>query len=403
MAMNEATEPLTGKDAVEAAQGYRPMPVYDPVKAAEPEFGTDDAVSREDELRALSIVMTSDRVPSDSEKPIIVREYLDNQTGKPMPENETLSAEQASHDLSRSREATAEAEQTNIEAEIAAAIDRLRAGDEQQAPPVTEQQEPAPQPKPNAQLEGDDPVASALENPAVLAAVENEVARRAALHNSALEQYANATAQNALAAGAALVRNFPELSALNHPSQIPTAIAVVAQQNPQRAQEMLSHIRAVDGLVNEVKAARQQQAAHLQQQFSDWAAVNDQHFDKWAAKQATRQEIEAVKAETWNMLREAGMNEEQIRGQWNANPMMRSLAAQQTLWNAARYRLAQKGAKSKAAPQPMPKMQRPGSPVERAADDDVQLRDLSRNLDRSMSVKDAAALLVARRARAQRR
>jgi len=66
------------------------------------------------------------------------------------------------------------------------------------------------------------------------------------------------------------------------------------------------------------------------------------------------------------------------------------------LYRAASYELARRGAKGKVA-RPIPTVQRPGSPVARAPDEDIHMRSLENKLNTSMSVRDAANLVIARR------
>ena len=102
------------------------------------------------------------------------------------------------------------------------------------------------------------------------------------------------------------------------------------------------------------------------------------------------------------MLNEAGLSDQQIWQHWQTNPLFRSVQGQQVLADAARWRMAKAGIK--AAPKPVPQVARPGSSMDRpaAADrDSFALEQRFGGRDTALSVKDAAALTIARRARAR--
>lgn len=324
--MSEATEQVVGKEAVEQHQGFREMVVIDPVKPETPDdFGSDLSEVRRaaDELssRREADQIAREARPNDGE-----RDYYHQggpNAGQRMPANETVSAEQASHDLSRMRELEALADATALEAEIAASIDRIRAGDTAERPQqqaidpqqewqsLSEQQRAerwAAMPEEHkaallqqaetARQQADAEVSRALqEHPALISAVEQEVQKRAAYADYTAQQYAEAVTHNAYVATATLVAQFPELANLN-PYQIPTAIQVVAKQNPDRARAIVYHIEQVRGLVNEANRVQQQQVAQQQSQqqlqFAKWAHQHDNAFDKWALEQASPEERKAV-------------------------------------------------------------------------------------------------------------
>jgi hypothetical protein len=156
-------------------------------------------------------------------------------------------------DLSRFRESIGEQIEALEAQQIAEAIDQLRAGDQQQQQvpeaPIALDQRVQPQPEVN-QAAGDDEVAKALQNPKVLAAVQEQVQQYAGAAEQARVNYEAGLAQNATAAAYSLIASFPELQGVRA-DQIPTAIQVVAKQNPQRAEQMVRHIEQVRGLVEQ--------------------------------------------------------------------------------------------------------------------------------------------------------
>jgi len=417
------SEPNTDQDfglrGVEKSQDFEPMPVINPVKPpldspqAEAEreeywshtsdvLRTDD-LPADDELRKAANEIAERRRQSGRDGIVLERQYTQQSgpdAGETMAENQTVSAEQAAHDLTNIRDLEANADKVSLEQEIAAAIDRIRAGDTAEQTPVTEpvieQRQPVQQPEPNAQ---DAAIAKALQdNPALLNAVQQEIAQRQQLVDHAANEYVQAIVANSHAATAALLSNYPELAGL-HPYQVPTAIQLVARQNPQRGQQMVNHIEQVRAMVAEGQQAQQQQAAQqqaqLQQQWNHYAAQHDAAYENFV-KDVPAAERRAVEDEVRNSLRESGWSDETIANAWATDPALRSFAGQRQMWEAAKFRLSQKGAKSKVN-RAVPTVQRPGSPMTRAPDSDIHLTALSRRLDQTMSVKDGAALVAARR------
>ena len=196
---------LTGRAATEASQGFKPMWMADPVnkEADEP-------------IQALRRDEVAEPIP------VQYMEMGGPKAGQKMPDDQTVSAEQAAHDVSRFRDSVTETEQAQLNAESARAMNEVLGEQQQQVPEAPE----VPQPEVN-QTGGDDEVAKMLQNPKLLAAVQQEVGRYQ-------QHYQQVVAANAAAAAASLVASFPELQNVRA-DQIPAAIAVVNNQEPKRA------------------------------------------------------------------------------------------------------------------------------------------------------------------------
>lgn len=196
----EPAEDKFGVKGSEAFQGFQDMPLANPAPKDEPQgdvFGSDFSGIEKaaDELS---------KSRQEGEKPVEIERYYQHQggskDGERRPEKEVVSAEQASWDLTNAREADVMARQAAEKAEINAAIEALKAGDEQQQTPIPEPQQPIveqqqPIQEPQPALEGDE-VARALQNPAVLNAVQQHIAQQTAQAEQAAQQYAAAVHQN---------------------------------------------------------------------------------------------------------------------------------------------------------------------------------------------------------------
>jgi hypothetical protein len=403
------TEQAFGQEGVEKSLGYTPALVDMP---ASDERGGDISL-QETELRDAADEISKARNERQREiesRPVDAAVEVQDTAGRHLPDHNTLTAEEASHLVTNARTQQENTAELDERAALAAEIDALRNGTttEQllnEQPPVFDQQQ---QPQAQPVLSDHERMAKVLQdNPALLAAVNQTVAQEQARAEQAYQQAAAVIQQNAHVAAAALVSNFPELQSLQ-PHEIGTAIQVLGQRDPQRAQQIVNFIDRIAPLVNQAVRVQEQQQQRTYAAYHQWQAnqqaqwqqtthAADQAFDKWAEQQgATRADREAMVPEVMSMLRESGMSDQDIAYQYQNGPM-RSLQGQQILWMAAKYRASQRGARSKLS-RPVPAVQRPGSPVARIPDGDIHLGRLEAKLDREMSPKAAAELVVARRA-----
>jgi hypothetical protein len=237
-------------------------------------------------------------------------------------------------------------------------------------------------------------------SPRLLAALQEQQSQAAAQIEQEKARYIRGLASNAATALQSVAIAYPELAQITDLNQIPIVVNTVAQSNPDRARAMAGHIQQVAGMVQQAQAAQsqyqQQQQVVQQQQFEQFAKGHDAAFEAYFSKVASPAEQTAIKDEALAMLREDGLSDADIKALWNT-PAYRSVASQKAIMNAARYRLAQRSAKLKTVPRPTPTTLHPGSSSERASDREYALHDLNRRLNSSHSVKDATALLSARR------
>jgi hypothetical protein len=323
-------------------------------------------------------------------------------------ESRLVDAEIAITDVDGQRRPANESLSTDLDqrAALAAEIDAMRNGvttEQLQAEqPVYNQPQ---QPEVSAQPSPHDRMAKALqENPEILAGLQETIQQEQAKTNYAYEHYAAGVAQSAAMAGAALLANYPELAGLTA-EQIPTAISIVAKQNPSRAQSMVDHLKQTQRIVHDAAQVQQQhQQWHAQRYraaFDQDAARHDMAYDQWSRNQGVSAEERAqITQEVMAEFRRQGWNDQQIAEAYHSNPAMRSFAGQVQMHQAAAYRLQQqrmaniqRTKKDRAAPV----VQRPGSPVERASDADVYLQKLSGPPGSPLTPRQAAALVTARR------
>ena len=248
-------------------------------------------------------------------------------------------------------------------------------------------------------------MAKALQNPKVLAAVQQHVAQAEAQSNAISNYYAQAVQHNSLAATAALVSQFPELQNLTA-EQIPIAIKTIAASQPERAQSMIRQIENTSRLVAESQRVQAAQAQAYQeaarQQFERAAADADANYNDYAKEHLSAEQSSEIREEALAMLKDYGLREKEIAWHWQNNNLFRSFPAQRLMADAARWRISQRALASKAVRPPAPQVMHPGTGGQRATADEYQFKSLNDKVNRTTGreqIRAAAELVAARRAR----
>jgi hypothetical protein len=337
----------------------------------------------------------------DDPAPGVERAFFDVQTGEPRPSNETVSAEDAARNLSNVREAERRALEAELNRATQEAIDQLRAPepqpvtldaghDEQQKPPIVETQ---PEQQPGSRLE------QALRNdPQLLGEVTQYAEAVRQNGEQAVGAAAAAMTWNAQLAASAILGDVPELQGLNN-AQIPVALQMLAQKNPQRAAEIQGKLSNLNTLAGQAQQAQRAAAESAQQRFSEWSQLEDQKFEIAAHTLAPGLSPEKIKAQARETVRAAGISDREMAQLWSHNPLFRSSAAQTLMAKAAAFdllmqeRVAQKTEIAHKRTASVPNVQRPGvSLPERPMEAGQRLPQKFAN------AKDAANWLSARRA-----
>jgi hypothetical protein len=393
-----ADEQLYGREGIEADSGYIPIP--------------ESVLAKPDEIEHAEAIQkwSDDRAQEASARPTVDRNYIRTDgpdVGEKYPEAGTVSAERAAKDLSDIREAEAAFAELERNELLGVEIDlaRLNAqpvtpqaemppeAQQPQTPLVSELQQPQNAPADN----GDDEVIRVLQqNPKVLSALQQQRAADVAKVDTAINSAAQWALQNATMATAALL-NRSELKNIP-PSQLPGAIAALAQSNPDVAAEIQSQINQVQTLTQQYQEAQRVAQQRAAIQFQAFGAAQDDAFDKSMASESP-ETVGAIKQAAHKMLNEAGLSDQEILYHWNTNPVMRSAFGQQILADAARFRMLKAGIKP--APKPVPNVVKPGSSVDRPDASDRDSFALENRFRGPLSAKQAAELVIGRRARSR--
>ena len=371
-----------GLSGNEKRAGYETMPMADPVSSSD-DLPTEATMS-EDELGHF-------RRP---EPPAPVeREYYHNQTGEQTPENQTVTAEQAAHDIKTARDAEAK----QIDDEAREALSRALDGEEQQ-PDQPQPFEPQPELPPDTSAQDDAEIQRLLSNPVLRERVQKEYAQMSAMAEYSRAHYANAAAQLAQQVNALAVAQFPELAQFNNPQQVAAAMTILEKENPERAQEVRDFANRASVVAQHAQQAQAEQRAVVQQRQQEEFQRYAQAEDAKAFANTSPEELKQIRNYLYEEGQRAGFSREQINQHWGNNVALRNSHVSELLADGVRYRMAKQGISAQRR-NPLKPVMRPGV-SESGPRDNSDYASLERQFrGKDLNPKQAADLLIAHRAR----
>ena len=344
-------------------------------------------------------------------------------TTVPVSSEEPISARDAANaivDFRRKQDAKARGEEEQPEAPAKAAEPEPLA-DEANANPEEAPGEQTTAPEPAEEPPIEPPRSWTKEEKAEFATypreVQEKVARREQDRESALRRGQNETAEQRKAIEAErqklnqLIQEYEaaipaELQALQNITagefgDIKTQedISKLASEDWPRFARYQAHMMNIGQKQQQLAAAQERQAKEYETQWSEFASREDAKFLELAPEMADKEKATKIADSSVAMLRDLGFSETDLGKLWSgkASLSLRDHRAQLLIRDAARYREAQKVVK--APVKAVPQVQRPGVAKPRGADDDLRIKNLEQQLERTGNPRDAAALLSAQRAR----
>ena len=144
--------------------------------------------------------------------------------------------------------------------------------------------------------------------------------------------------------------------------------------------------------------AQQRQAQERVQQFSEFARREDDLFKEKVPDMADPKKVAELQTAALAVLKDLGFQETELAQSWQGQRdlSLRDHRVQLLIRDATLWRDAQAKAKA-AATRPVPPVQRPGVSQPKGAALDAQIQHLTQKLEKTGNLKDAAALLRARR------
>jgi hypothetical protein len=355
------TEPLFGKAAAERDAGYTPLP--DEAKAEAEEL--DEKLAAE-QIKALS----------GPESAIVT--YTSG-----LPDDVTMTLEQGAAAVADAREADRNQAEIDETKALQKEVDEKR-GD------LSEFEAHSA-----AAKEGDtEPdIEKALAHPKIKAALDQRITET----ETQREAYSKAVETANTFARASLTVNFPEIAALPL-DQWERALEAMAVREPDRFAKFTGTLNQVAQLEQAAAQQQQQKTAREAAEFKRYAAQENERFAKLTANES-KETMRAVEAHVPKMLAEHGADVRQFLEAVSNQSTFPRATAEALLVKAAKYDLLMKAPKPVASRAEIPPVMRPGvsARIGAAERNAASLESLNSRLNKSGSLKDAAALLQARR------
>jgi hypothetical protein len=169
----------------------------------------------------------------------------------------------------------------------------------------------------------------------------------------------------------------------------------IASFNPEYAAAVVRDLQDCQAAIAQAEQAAVGQATLAHQALAVWGSEQDRQFAERHKELTSNPAAHQKAAEAAReVLREAGMSDEQIVAGWNSG-QLRTAQAQEILLMAARHKLGQKAlTKARAKPKVPPVSHRPGVASGRKEAYGIQAAE--KRLNQTHSLKDAARLLSLR-------
>lgn len=161
-----------------------------------------------------------------------------------------------------------------------------------------------------------------------------------------------------------------------------------------------AHQMKVQAVNQEMQAVQQRQQAEYTQKWSQFAKDEDNKFAAQATEMSNPAEAQKIATAAVTLLRDTGFSDDDLNKLWQgqASVSLRDHRLQLIIRDAVRYREAKTSGSARKVVAPPPKVLRPGTPAEKASERDQGLERLNNKLNDTGKWKDAAELLLARRA-----
>lgn len=179
-------------------------------------------------------------------------------------------------------------------------------------------------------------------------------------------------------------------------------VNMLAEEDPLRYLKWDAHQKQVSALQQEMNAAQERQSKDWQTKWAEFAQREDKLISERIPELADPAQRAKVQEGAISYLKDSGFTEQELGSAWNgqASLSLRDHRVQGMIRDAVKYREGQEAARKAITAKPLPPVQRPGVAVPRGNDANIQ--SLSKKLETTGKIEDAAAVVAARRAAASR-
>jgi hypothetical protein len=354
-------ELLTGKEGIEASQGYVEMPPAVPESASVPDdISLDTTV---EERAAAEVAITP-------------RAYVDTRDGSPRPDNETVELDRAVKDIGERRaEEFKLLEQLKdqqlrdrlegLKSQLGAEVNKANAGEwtrtaeDIDALPIAQQiaelealraqqqaqQQTQPQPGEQPQPVDQDLTKLLQDNPRLIEAINNQRVQDWQGAHQTIAAAERWIQDSALQATAGVFVAWPELQNISA-QELPVALNLMQRQNPERHAQVMRHIAGIQGMLEQSRYVQQQQQQRAQQQYqqqwNQFSAEEDSKFVSRNPEMADAQTAAAVTHKAVDYLKQIGFSDDDLSRSWGgaASWSPRDARVQQVIMDALKYRQA---------------------------------------------------------------
>jgi hypothetical protein len=221
---------------------------------------------------------------------------------------------------------------------------------------------------------------------------------------TAKEQAAEQARQQYEAALPALLEAMQSQAANDFPDiQSMADVERLAREDFPRYAMWDAHQKKLAAVAQETQAVQHRQAQEVSQRWQEFAGKQDQLMTEQVPELADPERAPKLRESAINVLRDRGFTDTELTELYEGKRgvSLRDHRIQLLVLDAVRWREAQAKAKA-ATTRPVPPVQRPGASQPRSSAADAEIQALKTKLDKSGSLRDAAALRAAQ-SRAARR
>jgi hypothetical protein len=172
----------------------------------------------------------------------------------------------------------------------------------------------------------------------------------------------------------------------------------LAAEDPVRWVQYQNQQTKLATVQQEVQRAGERQEAERLQRFEAFAQKEDDLLKDFVPELGDPEKAQKIGNSAISALKDLGFTEQELASNWSGRSQvsLRDHRVQRLIIDAVKYREGQ-AAKKAVVAKPLPPVQRPGVAQPKGAAAHAQVQALSQKLDQTGNVKDATALLIARR------
>ncbi len=171
----------------------------------------------------------------------------------------------------------------------------------------------------------------------------------------------------------------------------------MASEDPLRYTQWDAWQKQASAIQMEIQNTQQRNQNEQAQQWQSFAQKEDARFAENVPDIADPEKGVKLRQQAFSYLKTVGYNDDEIAQAWNS-PQWRDHRSQEIILDAARYRKAVAEKKAAVPVKPLPQVQRPGAATGKNAELEQRHKALEQKLEKSGNPKDAAKLLMERRA-----